>query len=113
MSRTAPLLGMLAMVLTLGSLAGWLVTGRHVFTKYQVPVEVEQDPLLAATGFYDGGGAGGVVRMKEEFHFGLLPASPFGKDAIALVSVAGPACALALAAFLLRRRRNCKEETKS
>jgi len=113
MGRATTILVALATLLTLGSLGGWAATGRHVFTKYQVPVEAEKDPLLAGTGFYDDETGGGVVRMKDEFHFGLLPAGLLGKDAFALLSVTGPAWAAAFAAFLLARRCNCKERTDS
>lgn len=113
MGKAAAILFLLATLVTLGSLGAWLATGRHVFTKYRVPVEAERDPLLAGTGFYDDETNGGVVRMKDEFHFGLLPAGPLGKDALALLSVTGPAWAAAFAAFLLARRCNCKERTDS
>jgi hypothetical protein len=113
MGKAAAILFLLATLVTLGSLGAWLATGRHVFTKYQVAVEAEKDPLLAGTGFYDDQTDGGVVRMKEEFHFGLLPAGLFGRDALALLSVSGPAWAAVLAVLLLVRRCNCKERTDS
>lgn len=112
MTRSTLLLAAMAALLTLGSFAAWLGTGRHMFTKYQAPVEAEEDPLLAGTGFYDHDGGQGVVELRDEFHFGLLPASALGKDAVAVLSVSAPAWGLVLLAFLLGRRRNLDQKEK-
>lgn len=87
--KSSTLLLLTAAILTAASLAGWVATGSHPYTKFKVveeiDVEIDRDDPLAETGFYDG------VTMKrtqerEEFHLGLFP-TPRGLFDKHLISV--------------------------
>ncbi len=100
--RTAPRrLVAAAALVTVATLVTWLATDRHVYTKFAVVEEVERpvadDDPLAETGFYDGPTRRQIVR-REEFHLGLLPTprTLLDKHALSVLSLVGPAWALAL-----------------
>lgn len=108
----------LALLITIATLATWLATDRAYYTKFQVveqvEVEVEADDPLAGTGFFDeaeDGGPATEVRTetRDEFRLGLLPTPEglFDKHMLSVLSLAGPAWALVVVSALLdwRRRR--------
>ena len=95
---------------TLITVSVWIGTNRHFYTKFEVVDTVEQDidpdDPLAGTGFYDDEMVETTV-TRAEFHLGLLP-TPSGlldKHAVSVVSILGPAWALALGWWWWARRR--------
>lgn len=65
-----------ALVITLGALVLWVVTGADAYTKYQVVEtvtrELDPDDPLVAAGFYDDGPQVETI-SRDAFRFGLLP----------------------------------------
>ena len=114
MGRAAPILLVLAVVFTLGALAGWGATGWHAYTKYevieQVPARADRDDPFADTAFFDEdeeAPALDTVR-RDEFHLGMLPTPEgvFDKHAISVLTIVVPIWGLfGLAAALRRRSR--------
>jgi len=105
----------LAILVTITTLATWLATGRDYYTKYQVveevEVEVQADDPLANTGFFDEAEDGGPAtetrtETRDAFRFGLLPAGQVDKNFFSVLTLAGPAWALAVLAVLLGWFRN-------
>jgi hypothetical protein len=111
MSRAVRLTLAAAVLLIAATFAVWASTGRHVFTKYRVPVAVEPDPLFSDTGLFDASPGEGVVRLEEEFHLGLLPSGPSGRDAVSVAVIGGTMSGLSLVVFLLSRRRFMRANT--
>jgi hypothetical protein len=107
MTRVSAFVG-LAMLVTAGALATWLATGRHVFTKFEVVVEVDDpvdpDDPFAAAGFYADASSGRVER-RSEFHLGLLPAPArlCDRHAVSVVSITVPFWFAAVVVWWRRR----------
>jgi len=98
----------LVMLVTVGVFATWVATGRHVFTKFEVVVEmddpVDPDDPFAAAGFYENDTSRRVER-RSEFHLGLLPApaSLFDRHAVSVVSITVPFWFAAVVVWWRRR----------
>lgn len=109
MSRPSRLIVGVSAVVTLVTLAVWLGTGRHYFTKFSVVerVEIQIDPTdpLAQAGFYDHASRAQTVQ-RDEFHLGLLPVPQglFDKHAVSVVSITLPMFGVS-ALFLWRAGR--------
>jgi len=110
MSRIGKSIIILAVIVTVASLATWQATGGDWYTKFEVVEQVEakpaaDDPLLAA-GFYDGDTVTRTV-TRDEFRLGLLPtpARLLDKHALSVVTLSGPLWALGLAVAWFSRRR--------
>jgi len=100
----------LAILVTIATLATWLATERAYYTKFQVKerkeVEIEADDPFADTGFYDEAEDGGpatqtVTESRDEFRLGLLPAGKTDKNFFSVLTLAGPAWALVILAALV------------
>lgn len=76
--RPLPRLLLAGVLLSLVPVGGWMATGRHVYTKFEVVENVEApadpDDPLAGTGFYDDDAKVKRTVRRDEFHLGLLPA---------------------------------------
>ena len=113
MKKAGRTLLIVAILATLASLATWLITDRHYYTKFRVVEQVERrmdpDDLLAGTGQFDDDVVTETVR-RDEFHLGLLPTplGVFDKSALSVASLSGPPWALALGLLLWQRRRQRK-----
>ena len=114
MTRLVSSLIVVAVVVTIGTVATWLATGRHYYTKFEVvektEVPVAEDDPLAGTGFYDADSVETTVR-RDEFHLGLLPTPQglFDKHMLSVVSILGAAWGLfLLLPWWLRRRARKK-----
>jgi hypothetical protein len=97
-------------LITVGALATWQVTGGDYYTKFEVVEEVEReidpnDPL-AGTGFYDGESQTETV-VRKEFRFGLLPTPSglFDKHMISVATAVSPFWVLTIAGLWWMRRR--------
>ena len=104
------MLALVALAVTIGSLAVWAATDRHYYTKFavveQVETAVDPDDPLAQTGFYDDDVRVETVH-RDEFHLGLFPTpqGPLDPHLLSVLSMSGPAWGLTLAlAWWLRRR---------
>ena len=98
-----------AHVLTLASIAAWLATGLHPYTKYEEISRIKEpaplDDPFAEAGFYDGE-AFRTVR-KRVFYFGLLPTPQglFDKHVFSVLSVVLPVWSVVGSLTLIQRRR--------
>ena len=114
MRRLDFFLVLLALAVTIGTLATWLATDRHYYTKFEVvekvKVPVAQDDPLAGTGFYDDASAEKIVR-RNEFHLGLLPTPQglFDKHVLSVLSILAPTWGLYLVLLWWLHRRRRKE----
>ncbi len=114
MKRLDSLLVVLAAIVTIGTLATWLATGRHYFTKFEVvekvKVSVAEDDPLAGTGFYDDESVEKTVR-RDEFHLGLLPTPQglFDKHILSVASLLAPTWGLCVVFLWWLHRRRRKE----
>ena len=110
MSRFSKSIFGVSALVTLVTLAIWLSTGRHYYTKFSVieRVETQIDPTdpLAQAGFYDNASRVQTVQ-RDEFHLGLLPVPQglFDKHAVSVVSIILPL--LGTSALLVWRARRC------
>lgn len=110
MIRNSNIIVIAALIITVGMIAFWQLTGGDYYTKFEVIEEVKQeldadDPLLAA-GFYDDKEMTKTVK-KDEFHLGLLPTPSgiFDKHVISVVSVLVPIWILTLVVKIWHRIR--------
>ena len=98
-----------AHVLTLASIATWMATGLHPYTKYEEITRVKEpvplDDPFAEAGLYDGE-AFTTVR-KHGFYFGLLPTPQrlFDKHVFSVLSVVLPVWSVVGSLTLIQRRR--------
>ncbi len=105
-----------SLLLTIGSLATWGGTGRHVYTKFevieQVPAQADPDDPFAGTGFLDGGAPALETVRRDEFHLGIFPTPQgvFDKHAVSVLTIAVPPWALFGVLALLRRRSRRQSE---
>lgn len=102
-----------AAIITVASLALWVATGRHAYTKFvvveRVEATIDPDDPFAATGFYDDSAPTETI-TRDEFHLGLLPVPErlIDKHMLSVASLTGAVWLVALpAAWLIRRRRSC------
>ena len=98
-----------AHVLTLASIATWMATGLHPYTKYEEITRVKEpaplDDPFAEAGLYDGE-AFRTVR-KRVVYFGLLPTPQrlFDKHVFSVLSVVLPVWSVVGSLALIQRRR--------
>ena len=99
----------IAVVVTIGAIALWQMTGGDYYTKFEVIQEVEKavdpDDPLAGTGFYEDDKQVETIARKE-FRFGLLPTPSglFDKHLLSVASVVTPFWALTLIVVWRERR---------
>ncbi len=92
------------------ALALCAATGWRTFTRFPQPEIEEMNrstglyALFEGTGAFDNSPA--APNLDNRFALGLIPYPAFGVEAISVLTVAGPAALVALAALLARRRAN-------